>query len=390
MPISNTSQSKEKFQSVLSEIFEKYKDVIIDEMEDILEYDTVEITLLLKSIGFRLLSLEFTELPNENSNDIEIDIKCRKSGLSSKMILENKKCSCPTRKGTNNNSFWEVQGIDPSTPVAKSKGIIQDTSCNLLPDISKKTAKFSKLTLATLLQNYQTKFMDAEINRIKMIDIKQIVERFELKAEKNLIRSNSPIDKLSTLSTSESLKCIQCSTCSGSISPIPTSSVSNASIETFTDNQVPQISVVAENGSNIEIINAEITTENKDILLTNDVHQSQNQNNENLKQSNEQINEKDIYLAKDIETTIKHLNSALTILKSGTSKDLTSDNLTDLPTKSNDNGTLKASASTKGNRRHSTGSNLDKNDTNRKSLNQKSYNTNSAILKEEQLVYHRH
>ena len=89
-----------------------------------MEYDAIELTLILKSIGYRLVALEFNDSPNiEGPNEIEIDIKCKRSGLHSKMQFLPTKCTCPNRKSENNNSFWEIQGIAPDTIATQTKVI---------------------------------------------------------------------------------------------------------------------------------------------------------------------------------------------------------------------------------------------------------------------------
>lgn len=105
--------------------------------------DVIELTLLLKSIGFRLNSIDFDERhisqknPNENENgvpqsdvdynSINVQISCSKSKIISNLsfkfndtevdatttTMEPAKlatCTCPKREQRDtNNSFWEVQ-----------------------------------------------------------------------------------------------------------------------------------------------------------------------------------------------------------------------------------------------------------------------------------------
>lgn len=106
--------------------------------------DVIEMTLLLKSIGFRLDSMDFDDRgtifdkksnenghdsmsePDVNSHSINVRITCSKSKLISnlsykytesdvKLMSRDGKiistaCTCPKREQhDNNNSFWEVQ-----------------------------------------------------------------------------------------------------------------------------------------------------------------------------------------------------------------------------------------------------------------------------------------
>lgn len=155
--MSGASPSKEKFCSIIGEIVDKTCDIIVD-TEEALEYDAVELTVLLKSIGFRLISFEFETSPEVDSSDIEMEIRCKRSGITSKLLLNAKKCTCPERnkQAENNNSYWEIQGRGPQTPVSRFKGIVKDTSCDLLPDISRKSANISRTTLAMLYKITKT------------------------------------------------------------------------------------------------------------------------------------------------------------------------------------------------------------------------------------------
>lgn len=100
--------------------------------------DTIELTLLLKSIGFRLESIDFNEhrfsggkmLDNTNTipsptkvndaNFIHVEISCSKSKIISRLSYKfnddganaaaPSTCTCPPKTIVdNNNSFWEIQ-----------------------------------------------------------------------------------------------------------------------------------------------------------------------------------------------------------------------------------------------------------------------------------------
>ncbi|CAD7087997.1 unnamed protein product [Hermetia illucens] len=183
--MSGASPSKEKFCSIIGEIVDKTCDIIVD-TEEALEYDAVELTVLLKSIGFRLISFEFETSPEVDSSDIEMEIRCKRSGITSKLLLNAKKCTCPERnkQAENNNSYWEIQGRGPQTPVSRFKGIVKDTSCDLLPDISRKSANISRTTLAMLLQNYQNDF-SPDKSKGNKIDVKTFADYLNIKMPNN-------------------------------------------------------------------------------------------------------------------------------------------------------------------------------------------------------------
>lgn len=112
-------------------------------------------TLLLKSIGFRLNSIDFDELSmsdtksNENDNTSESDINshsinvritCSKSKIVSNLSYKYAEqsdaekatprtgtvCTCPKRESfnNNNNSFWEVQSSGTFANRRKSVGAL--------------------------------------------------------------------------------------------------------------------------------------------------------------------------------------------------------------------------------------------------------------------------
>lgn len=97
--------------------------------------DVIELTLMLKSIGFRLDSIDFnaqrfsggkisdikaddvTAVPAaKDSNFISVDISCGKSKIISRLSykLNNaddhlSQCTCPKKETVAENSFWEIQ-----------------------------------------------------------------------------------------------------------------------------------------------------------------------------------------------------------------------------------------------------------------------------------------
>lgn len=337
--MSNVSPSKEKFCSLISEIIGNSTDIIV-EKETVLDFDAVELTLLIKSIGFQLVSLDFDSTPTEGAREIEVDIKCKESGIHSKLLMSAEKCTCPTRKAVNNNSFWEVQGIAPSTPLDKNKGIIQDTSCNLLPDVSKKTTNLAKTMLTVLLQHYQADF-EPKGEQIKTIDVKQLVDRLQEKIanddkptesgkvsnnEKSTIAEKpiptkdfiSPGDKGETKS--------HCSTplSSMNVTPVP------SSYDNTTEPSVPKILLhnSSDNVENILIENekppetcSQNPSESIEILAT-----TPTQNEATFEKLNAE-SERDVCLIQAITDARKQLDSALLMLKCNLTRNLSQNSI---------------------------------------------------------------
>lgn len=97
--------------------------------------DVIELTLMLKSIGFRLDSIDYnaqrfsggkisdiktddvTSVPAaKNANFISVDISCGKSKIISRMSYklnntddQSSQCTCPKKETVADNSFWEIQ-----------------------------------------------------------------------------------------------------------------------------------------------------------------------------------------------------------------------------------------------------------------------------------------
>ncbi|XP_062559500.1 TSC22 domain family protein 1-like isoform X2 [Armigeres subalbatus] len=121
-----------------------------------LKVDVMDLTLLLKSMG---LKLEYIDFENEKSNadTLTVQIACNKSGVLAKLSYDLVSCSCPD-KNDKETSFWEVQGTGPSV-FSKFRN---DTSSNLLPEISEKCSMVSKAMLSNLLDYYRTNIKTIE------------------------------------------------------------------------------------------------------------------------------------------------------------------------------------------------------------------------------------
>uniref|UniRef100_A0AAG5DIW7 Uncharacterized protein n=1 Tax=Anopheles atroparvus TaxID=41427 RepID=A0AAG5DIW7_ANOAO len=114
-----------------------------------LDIDAINLTLLLKSMGLRLQYLDF-EADKSNADNLTVSIKCNRSGMRADLSYDLVSCSCP-EKTERESSFWEVQATGPQV-FSKCKN---NTSSNLLPDVSESCALVSKAMLSNLLDFYQ-------------------------------------------------------------------------------------------------------------------------------------------------------------------------------------------------------------------------------------------
>ncbi|XP_065086011.1 uncharacterized protein LOC135708003 [Ochlerotatus camptorhynchus] len=115
-----------------------------------LSIDVMDLTLLLKSMGLKLEYIDFEE-EKLNTDTLSVQIKCNKSGVLAKLSYDLVNCSCPD-KNYKETSFWEVQGTGPSV----FSKCTNDTSSNLLPEISEKCSMVSKAMLSNLLDYYRS------------------------------------------------------------------------------------------------------------------------------------------------------------------------------------------------------------------------------------------
>ncbi|XP_055373078.1 uncharacterized protein LOC129606672 [Condylostylus longicornis] len=317
--ITTTSPSKEQFCSFISEFIDKSKKIIV-ESEDVLDYDAVELTLLLKSIGFQLQSLEFFSKPDDEAKDIEIEIKCKRSGLHSKLKMITNNCTCPINDpSSNNNSFWEVQGIAPVSGLMKPQGLVQDTSCNLLPEITKKTNNLARTMLTILQQHYKADF-DPKGAKIKQVDVKEILERFQSKninmdslkpntdcpspnnvLKKSTQHCSTPLSSINVDSTALCETNLTVQVDDGDVQAYKETNGANVTSETDV-NYVTSIET-ANNGINFAINN---------ILL---------KDNDTFDQLNPE-NEKEICLIENITEARKNLDTALLLLKCNVTREI--------------------------------------------------------------------
>lgn len=121
-----------------------------------LKVDVMDLTLLLKSMGLKLDYIDF-EHEKLNADTLTVQIACNKSGVLAKLSYDLVSCSCPD-KNDKETSFWEVQGTGPSV-FSKFRN---DTSSNLLPEISEKCSMVSKAMLSNLLDYYRTNIKSIE------------------------------------------------------------------------------------------------------------------------------------------------------------------------------------------------------------------------------------
>lgn len=115
-----------------------------------LNIDVMDLTLLLKSMGLKLEYIDFEE-KKLGADTLSVQIMCNKSGVLAKLSYDLVNCSCPDRNNKE-TSFWEVQGTGPSV----FSKCTNDTSSNLLPEISEKCSMVSKAMLSNLLEYYRS------------------------------------------------------------------------------------------------------------------------------------------------------------------------------------------------------------------------------------------
>lgn len=121
-----------------------------------LSIDVMDLTLLLKSMGLKLEYIDFQE-EKLNAETLSVQIACNKSGVLAKLSYDLVSCSCPD-KDYKETSFWEVQGTGPSV----FSKCTNDTSSNLLPEISEKCSMMSKTMLSNLLDYYRCNIKPVE------------------------------------------------------------------------------------------------------------------------------------------------------------------------------------------------------------------------------------
>lgn len=107
-------------------------------------------------MGFKLEYLDF-EKDKSNCETLTVDIKCNKSGVRARMSYDLVDCSCP-EKDQKETSFWEVQATGPKE-FSKFKN---NTSSNLLPEVSEKCSLVSKAMLSNLLDYYRSSIKSIE------------------------------------------------------------------------------------------------------------------------------------------------------------------------------------------------------------------------------------
>lgn len=155
--------------------------------------DVIDLTLILKSIGFRLESLDIDKkagngvnicstgnanaecfptakslspTKQDDGNVISVQITCGKSNIVSRMTYtmnDDHDCTCPhDAVMLKNTAFWEVQstglfvnGRTLGTSPKNNGKIVNDTSSNLLPVISEKSIVLTQNLFHALLKQYK-------------------------------------------------------------------------------------------------------------------------------------------------------------------------------------------------------------------------------------------
>lgn len=114
--------------------------------------EPIELTLILKSLGFNLESFDFNgNITGEN--EVEIIINCNRSGIKSKMKYRSPNCSCPIRTPINDISYWDVEGIDPMLKQRSTK--YEEKSSNLLPNLSRRSTLVTNSLITAIFKVYK-------------------------------------------------------------------------------------------------------------------------------------------------------------------------------------------------------------------------------------------
>lgn len=158
------------------------------------DIDVINITWILKALGFNLDFMDF--LPDSISGDklqeINIEVKCSVSGLVARLNYKLEGCVCPKKK--DEQTFWEVQGMAPSSKVKQ-----KDTSSSLLPEMSANCSLVSKAILNNLLKYYkdciEEKGKEQPSEAIKKIKIPEMFTSNQVKSEDVPTLKNNEIVK---------------------------------------------------------------------------------------------------------------------------------------------------------------------------------------------------
>lgn len=148
------------------------------------DIDVINITWILKALGFNLDFMDF--LPDSISGDklkeINIEVKCSVSGLVARLNYKLEGCACPKKK--DEQTFWEVQGMAPSS---KTQVKQKDTSSSLLPEMSANCSLVSKAILNNLLKYYkdciEEKGTEQPSEAIKKIKIPEMFASNQVKSD---------------------------------------------------------------------------------------------------------------------------------------------------------------------------------------------------------------
>uniref|UniRef100_A0A336MCZ7 CSON015451 protein n=1 Tax=Culicoides sonorensis TaxID=179676 RepID=A0A336MCZ7_CULSO len=139
------------------------------------EIDVINLTWILKALGFKLDFMDFLHeaKSGEKSKEIHVELKCSVSGLVARLDYKLDACVCP--KKNDDQAFWEVQGTAPSSEGQMKK---EATSSSILPEVSEKCSLVSKAILNNLLKYYKDCISDGEreiaaepIKKIKIPDM---------------------------------------------------------------------------------------------------------------------------------------------------------------------------------------------------------------------------
>lgn len=90
--------------------------------------NVLELTLLLKTMGFRLNYLDYEDpkdvsTSTSGSKELTIEIRCGHRNIVSRLSASEDQCACPAKREEtdNDSSFWEILGTAPSSSPGRKK-----------------------------------------------------------------------------------------------------------------------------------------------------------------------------------------------------------------------------------------------------------------------------
>lgn len=225
-------------------------------------------------------------ISNEKSKEISIEVKCSVSGLVAKLNYKLDACVCPKKK--DEQTFWEVQCMAPSSKIQVKQ---EATSCSLLPEMSESCSLVSKAILNNLLNYYKDCVGEREKESIKKIKIPEMFAS-------NQVKSDALVPKKAEVHVG-----------------VPEINISN----------IPEINVISEPKS--EVQDTPVPIENKDKSPSDSFIESINANKVNIATSspNDKVDDqtnRDANVVQVLNEARSKIDQALLYMKFNVTQDL--------------------------------------------------------------------